>query len=130
MVQQRPSTSANVALVDAGVGQGQVISEKHCKCRGVGKSHMDLLASVLRIPGTQGLDKKFADAGVSAALPPLIMMKLDSQGPPTSYTDATDRTPKKKSSTEDSVHLCYDQLRDEQWDKEKAATQATLAHIA
>ena len=31
---------------------------------------------------------------------------------------------------EDSVHLCNVQLRDEQWVKEKAAAQATLACIA
>ena len=91
---------------------------------------MDPSPSMLRIPGTQGVDKKFADAGVSADLPLLIMMKLDSQGPPVSYADATSKSTKKKSSTEDSVHLCDVQLRNEQWDKEKAATQATLAHIA
>ena len=57
-------------------------------------------------------------------------MKLDSQGPPVSYADATTQLAKKKSSTEDSVHLCNVQLRDEQWVKEKAAAQATLACIA
>ena len=74
---------------------------------------------MLRIPGTQG---------VSADLPPPIVMTLDSQGPPASYTDAASKSPK-KSSTEDSVHLCNVQLRDEQQDKEKVTAQATLAHI-
>ena len=75
------------------------------------------------------MDKKFADAGVSADLPPLIMIKLDLQGPPMSYVDAASKSPKKKSSTEDSVHLCDVWLKDKQWDKEKVAAQATLAHI-
>ena len=129
VVQQRPSTLANVALINAGVGQGQVIAEKLQKCGGIGKGHMDPSPSVLRIPGTQGVHKKFADAGVSADLPPPIMMKLGLQSSPASYADATSKSPKKKSSTEDSVHLCNVQLRDEQWDKEKVATQATQACI-
>ena len=56
-------------------------------------------------------------------------MNLDLQGPPMSYVDAASKLPKKKSVTEDSVHLCDVQLRDKQWDKEKAAAQATLACI-
>ena len=84
---------------------------------------------MLRIPGTQGVHKKFADAEVSADLPPPIMMKLELQGPPASYADAASKSPNKKSNTEDSVHLCDVWLRDEQWDKEKAAAQAILACI-
>ena len=57
------------------------------------------------------------------------MMKLDSQGPPVSYTDTAAKPPKKKSNLEDSVHLCNVWVRDEQRNKEKTATQATLAHI-
>ena len=118
-----------MALINAGVGKGQVIAEKLWKCRGIGKGHMHLSPSMLRIPGTQGVHKKFTDARVSADLPPPIMMKLGSQSFPTSYTDATSKSPKKKSSTEDSVHLCNVWLRDEKQDKKKAAAQATLAHI-
>ena len=51
VVWQRPSTSANAALVDAGVGQGQVIAEKLQKHGAAGKGHVDPLPSVLRIPG-------------------------------------------------------------------------------
>ena len=91
---------------------------------------MDPSPSMLRIPGTQGVDKQFTDARVSADLPPLIVMKLDLHGPPMSYADAASKSTKKKSSTEDSVHLCDVWLRDKQWDKNKAATQATLACIA
>ena len=97
---------------------------------GTGKGHADPSPSVSRILETQERDKKFADARVSADLPLPIVMNLDPQGPPVSYVDATSKLPKKKSVIEDSVHLCNVWLRDEQWDKEKVATQATLAHIA
>ena len=106
VVQQRPPTSANAALVDAGVGWGQVIAGKLRKHRGAGKGHADPSPSVLRIPGTQERDKEFADARVSADLPPPITMNLDLQGLPVSYADTASKLPKKKSVTEDSVHLC------------------------
>ena len=51
VVWQRPSTSANTALVDSGAGQGQVIAEKLWKYGGTGKGCVDPLPSVLRIPG-------------------------------------------------------------------------------
>ena len=85
--------------------------------------------SILRIPGKQERDKEFADVRVDADLPPPIKMNLDLQGLPVSYADATSKLPKKKSVMEDSMHLCHVQLRHEQWEKEKVATQATLACI-
>ena len=62
-------------------------------------------------------------------LPPPIVMQLDSQGPLVSYTDAATKPPKKKSNPEDSVHLCNVWVGDKQRNKEKVATQATLACI-
>ena len=106
MVWQRPSTSANAALVDAGVGQGQVTAEKLWVHGHAGKGCVDPLPSMLRILGTQERDKKFADAGVSVDLPLPIMMNLDQQGSPMSYVDATSKLPKKKNVMEGSVHLC------------------------
>ena len=106
VIQQTPPTSANIALVDAGVGQGQVLASKLQSHRGTGKECSGPLHSILRIPGRQERDKEFVDAGVSAALPLPIVMNLDLQGPLVSYVDATSKPPKKKSITEDSVQLC------------------------
>ena len=104
VVQWRPPTSANTALVDAGVGQGQVIAGKLQKCW---QGPCGPFAQHFEDPRKTGeRDKEVADAGVSADLPPLIVMNLDLQDPPVSYTDATSKLPKKKSVTEDSMHLC------------------------
>ena len=56
-------------------------------------------------------------------------MKLNSQGPPVSYAQAASKQPKKNTITKESVCLCNTWIKDAQWDKEKAATQATLDHI-
>ena len=51
-------------------------------------------------------DRRLVDAGVSVDLPPPVVMKLNSQGPPMSYTQAASKQPKKKTVTEESVCLC------------------------
>ena len=82
-----------------------MIAEKIQKQGGIGRGCVDPPPSVVRIPTTQEAEKKFVDTAVSMDLPPPIVMKLDSQGPPVSYTDATTKPPKKKSNPEDSVCL-------------------------
>ena len=62
------------------------------------------------------------DAGVSADLPPTIVMKLDPQGPPISYAEAASRQPKRKGVTKDTMHICDVRMRDTLQDKEKVAT--------
>ena len=74
-------------------------------------------------------DRRLVDAGVSVNLPPPVVMKLDSQGPPISYAQAASKQPK-NTITKESVRLCDIRVRDAQWDKEKAAAQATLDCIA
>ena len=57
-------------------------------------------------------------------------MNLPPQGPPVSYVDAASKQPKKKQLTGEEVNLWNVRVKDEQQNKEKAAAQATLDHIA
>ena len=56
--------------------------------------------------------KRYMDAWVSIDLPPTIVMRLNSQGPPVSYAEAASRHPKRKSITKDTAHMCNVQMRD------------------
>ena len=78
----------------------------------------------------QSSNRKFIDAEVEVDLPPPIQMNLPPQGPPVSYADASLKLVKGKQPTGEEVCLCDIWVNDEQWDKEKAAAQATLDHIA
>ena len=76
------------------------------------------------------MERKFVDTLVSMDLLPPNVMKLDSQGPLVSYTDMATKPAKEEEQPKRmSVCLCDIWVRDEQRNKEKAATQATLAHI-
>ena len=82
------------------------------------------------VPPTQSSDRRFIDAEVEVDLPPPIQTNLPPQGPPVSYADATSKQSKKKQLTGEEVCLCDIWEKDEQWNKEKAAAQATLDCIA
>ena len=82
-----------------------MIAGKLQKHGGTGKGSAGPLPSVLRILGTEERAKEFADAGVSADLPPPIVMNCDLQGPPVSYMDTTSKPPKKKSIMEDCASM-------------------------
>ena len=59
-----------------------------------------------RTPRVQEGDRRLVNAGVSADLPPPVVMKLNSQGPPISYAQAASKQPKKNTITKESMHLC------------------------
>ena len=71
--------------------------------------------------------RRHVDIGMSADVPPPIMMKLDCQGPPVSYSKAASRPPPQRETvTKDTVHMCDVQMRDVACEKEKVAAWATL----
>ena len=81
VIQWRPSTSANAALANVGVGWGQVIAQKLWQ-HGGGRGHVNPSPGTIVVPPMQSLDRKFVDAEVEVDLPPPIQMNLPLQGPP------------------------------------------------
>ena len=70
--------------------------------------------------------RRYVDVGTSADMPLPIMMKLDCQGPPVSYSEAASRPPQRETVTKDTALMCNVQMRDAACKKEKAAAWATL----
>ena len=95
-----------MALVRSRVGQGHVIAKKLRKVAGIGKGQPGPLSNIPRKTREQEGDRRYKDAGVSADLPPTVVMKLDPQGPPISYAEAASRQPKRKGVTKDTMHMC------------------------
>ena len=95
-----------MALVRSRVGQSHVIAKKLRKVAGIGKGQPGPSSNVPRETREQERDRRYMDAGVSADLPPTIVMKLDPQGPPIPYAEAASRQPKRKGVTEDTAHMC------------------------
>ena len=99
VIQHHLPTSAKTALVRSGVGQGSVIVKELMRIAGIGKGCPGSLSNAPRETRKQEGDKRHVDAGVSANLLPLIVMKLDPQGPPVSYAEAASRPPQRKGVT-------------------------------
>ena len=83
-----------------------MIAKKLMKIAGIGEAQPGPSSNVPKEIREQEGDKRYVDAGVSADLPPPIVMKLDPKGPPVSYAEAASIPPQKKGVTEDIAHMC------------------------
>ena len=65
------------------------------------------------------------DASTSVDIPQPIVMKLDCQCPPVSYSDTASRPPQRETMTKDTLQMCDVQMKTAAHKKEKAAARAT-----
>ena len=121
VIQQCPPSSLNTVLIEAGVGRGQVLAKELIKA-GIGKGWCVPSSKTVRPEEHRG----HVDASTSANNPLPITMRLDCQGPPISYSEATSRPLWRETITEDNLQMCDVCMKTVAHDKEKAAAQATL----